>query len=468
MFISCSKFLEEKQYGFVSPDNFYKSVEDFDGALKGLYGISSNYYSSSFAELHLVTAAYTDKPESAEQTGDIWINNPGEGFYAFRNCWSRLYDIIKNCNIILEKIEGKSFPKEDINRIIGEAKFFRAFAYFELVQSFGDVPYRNSVVTSLGQVQIPRTPEAKIYEYIFSDIKDAEDMVPEKIGAEGRINNICVKALMARIYLTSAGFPMNIKTNYELARNKALDVIANTKYSLVPSYDKGFKVRAYTSETIWAILFEMPKVNNGRHGICAPIGSNTAICLPSEKFINSFAEGDMRKEWGIKPNYVTQSGKEYVTRSYFNKFINEKFLEDELPATASGELDYHLPIIRLAEMYLIAAEAENEINGPAQAYQYVNKIRERARIDKNNINHVPDLEGLSQDGFRKAILQERDFELFIEGQAWYDMKRTQTFNKIEEARGEKLYVPIGTYNNRWLISDFELMNNNIPQNQLYK
>jgi hypothetical protein len=118
-------------------------------------------------------------------------------------------------------------------------------------------------------------------------------------------------------------------------------------------------------------------------------------------------------------------------------------------------------------MYLIAAEAENEINGPANAYQYINKIRQRARIDKNDPSQVPDLKNLSTEDFRKAVLNERKWELHLEGSAWFDLKRTQTYSLVQAARGSSLSVPIGTYNNTWLIPDFEISNNNIEQNPSY-
>lgn len=193
------------------------------------------------------------------------------------------------------------------------------------------------------------------------------------------------------------------------------------------------------------------------------------MLLPTNDFINSFPNGDRRKEWGIKDGYTNALGHQIVNRTYYNKFINEQFFEDELsPSTAANSLDYTMPIIRTAEMYLIAAEAENEMSGPtAVAYDYINAIRQRARIDKNDPTHVPDLSGLSKDEFRAAVLNERKWELFIEGQAWFDLKRTQTFNLVQLARGSELAVPIGTYNNTWLISDFEILNNNIEQNPTY-
>ena len=139
-----------------------------------------------------------------------------------------------------------------------------------------------------------------------------------------------------------------------------------------------------------------------------------------------------------------------------------------MPATNTRILTYQTQLIRLAEMYLIAAEAENEVNGPDNAYQYINEIRKRARVDQTNSTHVPDLSGLTQASFRDAVLLERKFEFYSEGFAWYDMKRTQTFDCVQKERGDQLNVAIGSYNNRWLIPDTEILNNNIPQNQEYR
>lgn len=458
---SCSDWLEEDPKTFISPSSFYKTVEDFDGALKGLYPQGQNL------NLTEVFADYNDKPESAEQVGDIWANNPGYGFYAFRSAWSAPYNTIKNANMILESIEDKDFAAETKNRIIGEAKCLRAWSYFTLVQFFGDVPLRDKVVTSDADVAIDRTPQADIYKFIFDDIQDAEQKLPEE-AEMGRVNKLAAKALMARIYLTSAGFPMNQKENYAKAKEKALEVINSGKYSLMFTYDKVFKTERYTAETIWAELFSAPDKYSGMHQVSSPIGSQTALYLPTDAFIASFDKGDMRKEWGIKPEYVNAKGNKVIARTYYNKYINEEYLEQELPASNTNILTWQTQLIRLAEMYLIAAEAENEINGPAGAYQYINAIRKRARVDQNDPTNVPDLSGLSQDQFREAVLLERQHELYEEGFAWFDMKRTQTFDKVQKARGDRLNVPIGTYNNTWLIPDTEILNNNISQNPDYR
>lgn len=459
---SCTSWLEEEPKTFISPSSFYKTVDDFDGALKGLYPQGQNM------NLTEVFADYNDKPESAEQVGDIWVNNPGYGFYAFRDAWKNLYATIKNVNMILESVEDKEFSAETRNRIVGEAKCLRAWSYFTLVQLFGDVPLRDKVVNSDAGIAIGRTPQADVYTFIFDDILDAEQKLPEEAQEMGRLNKYAVKAIMARIYLTSAGFPMNQKENYAKAKEKALEVINSGKYSLMPTFDKVFKTERYTAETIWAQLFSAPDSYSGLHTDSSPIGSQTALFLPTDAFIASFDKGDMRKEWGIKPEYVNAKGTKVISRTYYNKYINEEYLEQELPASNTSILTWQTQLIRLAEMYLIAAEAENEVNGPADAYQYINTIRKRARVDQNDPANVPDLSGLSQAQFREAVLLERQHELYEEGFAWYDLKRTQTFDKVQKARGDRMNVPIGAYNNTWLIPDTEILNNNIPQNPDYR
>lgn len=459
---ACSDWLQEDPKTFISPSSFYKTVQDFDGALKGMYpqGLNLN--------LTEVFADYNDKPESAEQVGDIWANNPGYGFYAMRSGWTGAYGTIKNANMVLEAITDKDFSADTKNRIIGEAKFMRAWSYFTLVQLYGDVPYRDKVVSSEADIAIGRTPQADIYKYIFNDILDAEQKLPAKAQDMGRVDKWVAKALLARIYLVSAGFPMNMKENYAKAKEKAAEVINSGNYTLMPSFDKVFKTDRYTAETIWAQLFAEPNSLSDMHKNSAPIGSQTALFLPTDAFIASFDKGDMRKEWGIKPEYVNAKGTKVIKRSYYNKYINEEYLEQELPASNSSILTWQTQLFRLAEMYLIAAEAENEVNGPAAAYPYINAIRKRARVDQNDPTSVPDLSGLSQEQFRQAVWLERQHELYEEGFAWYDLKRTQTFDKVQKARGDRMNVPIGAYNNNWLIPDTEILNNNVPQNQEYR
>ena len=153
---SCNDWLQEDPRTFISPTSFYKTIDDFDGALKGLYPQEITM------DLVEVFADFNDKPESSEQVGDIWNNNPGFGFKAIRSAWSHAYSSIKNANMVLQSLESVDFPAETTNSIIGAAKFIRAWCYFDLVQLYGDVPLRNSVVTSSTDVAITKSSEKEI------------------------------------------------------------------------------------------------------------------------------------------------------------------------------------------------------------------------------------------------------------------------------------------------------------------
>ena len=141
----------------------------------------------------------------------------------------------------------------------------RAWSYFTLVQFFGDVPLRDNVVTSDADVAIDRMPQADIYQFIFDDILDAEQKLPEEAQDMGRVNKWVVKAIMARIYLTSAGFPMNQKENYAKAKEKALEVINSGQYSLriSPLSKLAIKASVGRYKAVWLPI--------GEDSLCIPL-----------------------------------------------------------------------------------------------------------------------------------------------------------------------------------------------------
>lgn len=468
-FSGCEDVLEENPQTFVSPANFFTSEKDFDAALKGVYVyVRSMYADFREVELKETFAEYIDEPESAEQTGDMWRNNPGPNYWSIRYGWQYPYQVISNTNVILDQLEIADFSQSVRDEIEGEARFLRAFAYFDLVQLYGDVPLRTEPVNTLEEVQIERSPQADVYALIMEDLETAEAKLPDDPKQLGRVHKLVATAMLARVYLVSAGSPMNMTENYAKAKDKAVAVINSGEFNLLNDYASVFHNATYTSESIWEILVSPPVVTNSWHSMSAPTGNQTAIFIPTEDFMNSFPIGDRRREWGIKSAYTNSDGEVIISRPYFNKYINESFLEQGLaPSSANSLLDYTIPIIRLAEMYLIAAEAENEINGPAGAYQYINEIRRRARIDKNELTQVPDLSGLTQGEFREAVFNERRWELHGEYFGWFDLKRTDNFQKVAQARGDALVNPIGPYNQTWILPDFELLNNQISDNPPY-
>lgn len=463
----CKKILEEKPKTFVSPDAFFTSPSSYELTVLGVYrsipgtlGNNNWLTRESFSDIiGTVSGAY-------EQGLPVYQNNHQPFFYNVRDLWSNHYAIVKDANFILKKIEESTILSDaQKNTFSSEARFLRAYAYFQLVQLFGDIPLRTEPLEDLTNVQIARSSQQEVYNLIVEDLNFAETYLPDNAPVTGRVYKLVATALLAKVYLTMAGNPLNQTQFYANARDKAIAVINSGKFTLNDDYAEVFHHTTYTSESIWEQTYQPGVGGNPLMQNSATAPGYVYILTPSPWFVNSFANGDQRKAWGIKENYVAPSG---TLAPFFHKFVNLDWVDDGVITANAGRLEYTIPILRLAEMYLIAAEAENEINGPGIAYQYINTIRERARINKSDLTQVPDLSGLTKDSFREAVLMERKWELHLEGSTWYDMKRTNTLSKIQTIRGSDLVHPIGTYNNTWYIPDNEITNNNIPQNPTYE
>lgn len=463
----CEKALVEKPKTFVSPDAFYTSADSYELSVLGIYrtipgtlGNNGWLTRESFSDIiGEVSGAY-------EQGQPVYQNNHQPFFYNVRDQWSNHYAIIKDANFILKKLEEATIlSATQKSALMAEARFLRAYAYFQLVQLFGDVPLRTEPLEDLTNVQISRSPQEEVYATIVEDLSFAEANLPDNAATTGRVYKLAATALLAKVYLTMAGNPLNQTQYYTNARDKAVEVINSNRFLLNDDYSKVFHNTSYTTESIWEQTYQPGVGGNPLMQNSATAPGYVYILTPAPWFINSFAAGDQRKEWGIKENYPAPSG---TLPPFFQKFVNLDWIDEGMITSNAGRLEYTVPLLRLAEMYLIAAEAENEINGPENAYPYINTIRRRARVNKLDPSNVPDLTGLSKDEFRNAVLMERKWELHLEGSSWYDLKRTNTLNRIQTIRGANLVHPIGTYNNTWYIPDNEITNNNIPQNPQYQ
>lgn len=458
---ACKKALEENPRSSISPDTYFTNPESYESAVIGAYSglpLDVNELNEMFSDIY-------GTPQPAEQVLPVYQNQPSANFYTAGYAWDRPFSIIKNANFILEKLPAAPLSDEKKTQLTAEARFLRGYAFFYLVQMFGDVPMPLKAASNYQDVQLPRTPQADVYNQVLSDLTFAETNLPDAAAQQGRVYKLVATAVLAKVYLTMAGNPTNKTENYAKARDKALAVIASNKFILKDNYADVFHNVAYTSESIWEKQYIPGRLGNPMLGAVCPSPGYLPILLPATWFINSYAPGDQRKAWGIKISYPSPAGG--TLPAFFTKFVDLNVIDQNIgPTTAL--VPYAFPMLRLAEMYLIAAEAENEVNGPALAYQYVNKIRWRARTDKSSTTEVPDLKNLSKDQFRDAVLMERKWELSNEGSAWFDLKRTNTFQRIQTVRANSLSVPIGAYNQTWLIPTQEITNNNIQQNPQYQ
>jgi hypothetical protein len=308
--------------------------------------------------------------------------------------------------------------------MLGEAAFFRAFYYFHLVRIYGDVPLLlKSVNASSPELYPERSSQASVYDAIVADLLTAEAAGLPTADVTGRLNVGAVKSLLASVYLTMAGYPLEKKENYQKAADKANEVINSGSYRLFATYPElrnkanknlgefifqnQYQVGINTTSVTQAFLPRSRKITK--------FSDEVGAVTPAPEFYNSYETGDLRTK---EQQYYYSSYVSVLTGQTVNfggQYIF-KFFDNEAATTAQSDLNW--TFLRYPEVLLIYAEASNEVGGPTPAaFNAVNLIRTRAQL--------PALTGLSQSAFREAIWREKYHELAYENKVWFDMVRTR-------------------------------------------
>lgn len=320
----------------------------------------------------------------------------------YGNLWQAAYKNIYQANLTLEGIENSSSLERDFsNQIKGEMLLGRALNYFYLINLFGDVPL--ALHSSYEENQsMPRTPEKDIYTQIIQDIRLASELMSATYSSEGRVrpNKFAALGLLARIYL--------YQKEWQKAYDTANDVIEETSlYQLASMPADVFLPNS--DEAIWQIQpISGGFMNTGEGFIFNPYNElDGPPYTITETLLEAFSSGDRRKEWiGIN----TATGKTlYYPRKYKVK--------------VSSDITEHYFVLRLAEIYLIRAEASVRLENLGAAQSDVNIIRARAGLMPISVS--------DKESMLQLILDERRTELFCEwGNRWLDLKRTNLADKV--------------------------------------
>ncbi|WDF70309.1 RagB/SusD family nutrient uptake outer membrane protein [Sphingobacterium oryzagri] len=411
-FTSCESLLE-----IDAPLNERPSVVVFrssDAAKMALSGAYSQMSSNNTFAFTLTSfngmAAGEVRYTSAAQFTDVQTNvyDPVTTT-ALSSIWADVYASIYRWNSILAGVQDNSFlPAALVQQMRGEALTMRAYCYFHLVNMFGDVPLvliTDASVTSL----LPRTASASIYTQIIADLEEAKGLLAEDYATVNRmqVNRAAATALLARVYLHVA--------DYNQALTNADAVLAQTaRYTLVPSAQLGNVFLRNSSE---AILQLGPALNatNGYTTEGSTFIPQSATSVPNYSLttaqIAAFEAGDLRRSTWIRDRNVGGADY-YLAYKYQNS--------NQTTATASGRVEVPM-VLRLAEQYLIRAEARLETGNATGARADINAIRRRAGL--------ADL--ASGADLNTALLKERQTELFCEqGARWYTIKRKGLANAV--------------------------------------
>jgi tetratricopeptide (TPR) repeat protein len=425
---SCSDFLELVPEHQISNNVFYKTQNDFDRALIGAYSSIRGLYSGSAilyaAELRTDNAEINWSSPSVDEM-QFEQNALTSTNSTVRGIWNTCFTAISRCNTILENIGSVDFDATAKNKIIGEAKFLRAFCYFYLVRLYGEVPINEQVFGNPGAIQaadLTRKPVDQVYDLILSDLTSAETLLPATLNTDRTHASIgTVKSLIGKVHLT--------RKNYAAAEAKLKEVIDLNQYSLHENYAALFSEgNNNLKESLFEIQFLRGRsLGNNYSALFTPAITSMAIfpnnlqgsgrITPTLNLFTAYETGDKRKAISLNDSVKLINGNKSAAR-YALKFVDFKVVE-----TSDGAVTF--TVMRYADVLMMYAEALNEQSKTDQALPFLNQVRARVGL--------PALAGLSQAQFRTAMEKERRVEFMFEGQRWFDLVRTGRAREVLNA-----------------------------------
>lgn len=393
-FLGCKKLLEiPNPENIRSPEKVFATEEDANEAIAGIYKTWKSLY-SNISSPSILGGLTSDELENYSL--DQYLEEFEKNEISPSNInlpWSRLYNIIYQANAAIEGLgNSKSIGASAKNFYLGEAKFIRAHAYFVLVNFFGDVPLLTSTEVKINQ-SAARSSVDSVYLQIVNDLLDSENLLETNIFGDNykfRVNKLVVQAFLARVYL--------FNRDWIRAELMANNVINSGEYQLVTDLD------SITIQNNEEAIFQFD--DNGFEGnfeAAAFLFDESPIIVLTEDFINSFENLDIRKNKWI-------SSKLYQSKRYYYPF-KYKF------KGFGGNERYTM--FRLAEQYLIRAEARANGNKTEESVEDINIIRGRVNLPLIDTD-------ISSDSCLSLILKERRLELFAEtSHRWFDLKRLE-------------------------------------------
>ncbi|SEM03476.1 Starch-binding associating with outer membrane [bacterium A37T11] len=437
-YASCS--LDEDVYSSIITETFYKTASDAEKGLLATYGAMPSMYGGPAATLVSDFSADQAYPRAVVGRNSLTLftleptytvqRSQGRLSESPQQIWTSCYSGIEQANWVLQKLPGVSMDNTRKRQILGEAFFLRAFYFWTLTKNFGEVPVKVTPSATKEDAYLLKSPVKEVYNQIYSDLDSAGiSGLPSSSGVViGRPSNEAISALYAKVALYNE--------DWSTALAKAEIVINSNNYSLISSvidlFDYAQK-EASRKEMIWSYECDPISPGNGHQlvGLCGPTGSGGVEYAKTSfgsmfayyKFFQSFDPKDQRRGL-LDTTYLNKSGKwvpmAAITPITKNAVLIKKYQD---PVSTVGTVR-NIPILRLADIYLIAAEAEAQLNGAdSKAYGYINAIRHRAGLK----DLTP---GLNREDFIAAVLQERSWELFAEGDRWYDLTRTNTYMSV--------------------------------------
>ncbi|MBV4358195.1 RagB/SusD family nutrient uptake outer membrane protein [Pinibacter aurantiacus] len=428
-FSACKKYLATVPQSFLPPASYYQG-SNLTNAIAAIYSPLGSFGGASLYNENVVgiftcnDETFIGGPGRAVASNNVAALGYDYSTGNINNFWKGCYTGIERANELLSYVDPKD-PSADVQAAYGEALFLRAYYHFLLVSNFGDVPLKITPTTSPEGLQIARTPTIAVYEQILADMKAAENRVYpiNKLNHASRVSKSAVDGILARVYLYMAGYPLNggkggAAAMYDSSLTYSQKVINSGLHSLNPSYSQIFINNAANifdvKESIWevgysgndgaivkagstlgsqnGIPFSFTNVLPGSiNQVFQDSGYSYGYIYVNQKLYNLYDSCDARRDWNVANfNYaVSTTTLPYVTRVpisnttvfSYNK-PNAKWrrnYENFIPKGKNTSA-INFPILRYADVLLMFAEADLQVNGgsctPA-GVAAVNAVRER-------------------------------------------------------------------------------------------
>ncbi|MGC4231829.1 MAG: RagB/SusD family nutrient uptake outer membrane protein [Niabella sp.] len=437
-FSSCVK-LDEVPQSFISPDQFYKTAGDAVSAVNSIYyPMVDNTTGAQPIYNRLLNTGMdymTDDLDAGPGSPNAEVRALANLAHASTNLrvlqiWTQHYEGINRANVALEKIPVIEMDAGLKNRLLGEASFLRAFYYFNLVRFYGAVPLllTDQTTLSVQELKVPRTSVDEVYAQIIKDLEAAGNYFANGTAGEaGRPTQGSSVALLSKVYLTRRDWTNAIKYAEAVINGSfGYDLFEDYAHVFLPAYKNGkehiFSAQIKGSSISTGHLVTPTDIRAGVPGLRGSYGTQlTTYKNGNDNYFTLYkvySENDKRKRVSFVTYYVSPTnGQKYFTLNapgdsvpYVNKSWDPNY-------AVTGNSDANANILRFAEILLIHAEAENELNGPTQkAYAAINRVRQRA-----GIGNLPT--GLTKDQFRDSVYLERRLELIAEYHRYFDLIR---------------------------------------------
>jgi hypothetical protein len=454
---SCSDDFVNVESADINSDAFFNSEADYQNALVGAYDIlQSTYVNVLLGEIasdNTLAGGESATDVVGFQEIDDMIHTPINS--NLRDVWSWMYAGVNRTNFILEFQDKTDFNGKE--QVIAQARFLRAYYYFELVKWFGDVPLAVDRQILFGEESsFERTPAADVYAQIELDLMFAVDNLPVTQQEQGRITKGAAQALLGKAYLYQDKFseasqiletliltgPYDLVTDYstifEDAGENNMESVFEVQYT--DTQGAGFTC-LQCSEGNVAVGFSGIRNYNG-----PDFTSGFSFNVPVQEAYDAFDADDLRRDVAILDinAWATSTGATFGTGFEHTGYFNRKYIPRTRNAGAQGDLNLTNPnnyrSIRFADVLLMAAEAFNRGSiDDGKAQTYLNRVRRRAFGD---LLHDITAAG---SALTEAIYQERRLELVGEGHRFFDLVRTgraaQEINGFVTGKHELFPIP---------------------------